>query len=152
MKKIISTFILLLSLVGCSNNVTSSNICSCVENPLNQECKLTFKLITNVGLEDITAIEGGYPAQSLRTKVKEEEFEAFYNLLDREYTKEDNEYLINNFIYDAFIVWNISLKNKCIGFIKVETYFDYEMNNYFVIRGAKQSYISTALPNEDFKL
>ena len=31
-------------------------------------------------------------------------------------------------------------------------YFDYEMNNYFVIRGAKQSYISTALPNEDFKL
>ena len=53
MKKIISAFILLLSLTSCSNNVTSSNICSCVENPLNQECKLTFKLITNVGVEDV---------------------------------------------------------------------------------------------------
>ena len=60
--------------------------------------------------------------------------------------------MINNFICDAFMVWNISLKNKCIRYIKVETYFDYEKNNYFVIRGAKQSYISTALPNEDFKL
>ena len=113
---------------------------------------MTFKLITNIGLEEIVAIEGGYPVSSFITKVKEEDFEAFYNLLDREYAKVDNEYLIDNFINDAFMVWNIYVSNKFIGYIKVETHFDYEKNNYFVIRGAKQSYISTSLPNEEFKV
>lgn len=150
MKKTISVLVLMLSLIGCSNNISSSNTCSCVANPLNQECKLTFKLITNIGLEDITAIEGGYPYQSLRTKIKEEDFDSFYNLLNKEYTKVDNEYLLEKFKDDVFCNWNIYVSNKFIGYVNVESHFDENMNYYFMIRGAKQSYISFPIPNSEF--
>ena len=152
MKKIFNLCILLLSLFGCSNNVSSniSSTCSCVKNPVDQNSKLTFKMIKNIDLEDITAIECYYPSSSLRTKIENDKFDEFYYLLNREYTKVDNNYLEKefNYIKKEAAVCDIYAKNHYLGGVSLNNVFD-EKNIYFVIPGAKESYLSIPISKEE---
>ena len=74
MKKVLNICVLLLSLVGCSNNLTNSTTCSCVKNPVDCSSKLTFQIITDVNLDDIVSITGGSYYSSFLTKIKNEKY------------------------------------------------------------------------------
>ena len=152
MKKIISAFILLLSLTSCSNNVTSTEKCSCADNPLNQECKLTFKLITNINKDDIISITGSYPSQSLSTKVKEENISNFYQVMNREYKLVSNDYLVSNFNYERYesYAWYIKINNHILDSITILGQYDENKEYYFIIPGAIESYLSTPISTDEF--
>lgn len=151
MRKIMKIVILLISIIGCSNNISSTEKCSCADNPLNQECKLTFKLITNINKDDIISITGSYPSQSLSTKVKEENISNFYQVMNREYKLVSNDYLVSNFIYDRYesYAWYIKINNHILDSITINGVYDENKEYHFIIPGAIESYLSTPISNEE---
>ena len=153
MKKVLNICVLLLSLVGCSNNLTNSTTCSCVKNPVDCSSKLTFQIITDVNLDDIVSITGGRHYSSFLTKIKNEKFEDFYNCLNQEYTKIDNEFLEEKFNYNLNVyetyIWHITVKNKYYSSISLFSEVDEDNNYYFIISGKKQSYISSPISTNE---
>ena len=155
MKKILNIGILLLSLTSCSNNFLSnvSSTCSCVKNPINEESQINFKLITNIDYKEITSVVGSYSWQSLQSRIKEEDFEKFYLFLNKEYKKVDNDYLNEKFNYDIYepYVWRISIVNHFMDSIAIRSMYDENKNYYFIIQGAKESYLSIPITPEEMK-
>ena len=151
MRKIMKIVILLMSIIGCSNNISSTEKCSCADNPLNQECKLTFKLITNINEDDVISINGSYPSQSLSTKVKEENISNFYQVMNREYKLVSNDYLASNFNYERYesYAWYIKINNHILDSITINGVYDEYKNYYFIIPGAIESYLSTPISNDE---
>ena len=158
MKKAINICLLLLSLVGCSNNIvnnSSTSTCSCVKSPIDQSSKLTFKSVTNIGVEDIVSIYGYHYYQSFRTEIKQEDFEKFYSFVNREYTKVENTYLKEKFrheinAYESYR-WYMNVNNHYFDIYSILSEFDEEKNYYFIILGAKESYLSIPITPEEMK-
>jgi hypothetical protein len=152
-KKVLNICLLLFSLVGCSNNLTNSTTCSCVKNPVDCSTKLTFQIITDIYVEDIVSITGGYYYSSLLTEIRNEKFEDFYNCVNQEYTKIDNEFLEEKFNYNLNIyetyIWHITVENKYYSNISLFSAFDEDKNYYFIISGRKQSYISSPISSNE---
>lgn len=155
MKKILNIFILLLSFIGCSNNTSiNSSTYSYECFPFDQNEIMTFEKIKNITVENILFIEGGYYYSSFKTKIKEEDFDKFYSFINRQYNRVNNQYLYDEFnlCYETSFAWEIAVNNKYIGnTAPVYQVYDDDKNSYFIIPGAKESYLSIPITPEEMK-
>ena len=146
MKKIFNICILLLSLIGCSNSVVSTNSSSCpCENLTIDNTKYTIESILGLSKENVyRAIK----FKGISYEIKEKYFEKVYEFLDREYMMTNMKYIDDNFIeyYKEEILWVMFLNEDYS--VVIRQVFNETGDSYLIILDA-DPYISNLITKEE---
>ena len=146
MKKILSIGILLLSLIGCSNSVVSTNSSTCpCENLTIDNTKYTIESILELSKENVyRAIK----FKGTSYEIKEKYFEKVYEFLDREYMMTNMKYIDDNFIkyYKEEILWVMFLNEDYS--VVIRQVFNETGDSYLIIFDA-DPYISNLITKEE---
>ena len=151
MKKIISICVLLLSLVGCSNNVVSNNSSCPCEGLMENNIKYTIETIKNIDKDDVIRIASVYKSDSTTYEIKEEYFGIFFDFVNKEYTMTNMKYIDDNFIkYKETAIQWIMLVNENYG-VGINQVF-YENGDSFLLIFDINPYISDVITKEENNL
>ena len=149
MKKVLNICVLLLSLVGCSNSVISTNSSTCpCEGLMENNTKYTIETIENIAKDDVIRIASVYKSDSTTYEIKEEYFDIFFDFVNKEYTMTNRKYIDDNFIkYKETAIQWIMLINENYG-VGVNQIFDENGNSYLLLFDA-DPYISDLITKEE---
>ena len=150
MKKIISAFILLLSLLGCSNNVISNSTCPCENLTKENDTKYTIESLDYVKKDEINEIYIWSNRGGIKKILKIEYLDTFYNFIDREYLKTNMKYIEDNYDYDDSRdnIWAMSICEERLILIKIYQLFLENGDSYLFLFDSNP-YISTLITKEE---
>ena len=148
MKKIISICVLLLSLVGCANNVTSSSACPC-EDLLKENKRYSFEDITTLNENNFSTI---YEICNVNEsyKIDEQKYIHFYNFMNRDFYKTKREYIDENYLFDDSndIIWGLVLNDAIHTEIGIYQIFDNDGNSKLILIDS-DTYITSLITKEE---
>lgn len=149
MKKIISICVLLLSLVGCSNNVVSNNSACPCEDLLKENKRYSFEDITTLNENNFSTI---YEICNVieSYKIDEHKYIHFYNFMNRDFYKTKREYIDDNYLFDDSndIIWGLVLNDAIHTEIGIYQIFDNDGNSKLILIDS-DTYITSLITKEE---
>ena len=153
MKKIISTFILLLSLTSCSNNIISSSTCPCENLVKENNIVYTLESIIGVTKEDEFDMFTFYNAKKegdyLVSNVIDQKYKSnFYDFLNQDYRMTNYKYIDDNYKnHDDLISWIFSFNGE---YMIIFHQIFLENGDSFLLLRDSDPYISSIISKEVF--
>ena len=149
MNKILNIFVLLSSLVGCSNNVVNINSSCPCEDLLNDNKKYSFEDITTLNENNFSTI---YEIWNVNEsyKIDKHQYIHFYNFMNRDFYKTNREYIDDNYLFDdsVDIIWGLVLNDAIHTEIGIYQIFDNDGNSKLILIDS-DTYITSLITKEE---